>query len=37
MPIIYLAKELYDELIRKGEEPGAFVEQAVKEKLDKGK
>ena len=35
MPTIYLAKELYDEMIRRGEDITEFVDKAVKEALKK--
>ena len=37
MPVIYIPKELYDKLVRLGEEPQAFVPQAAEEKLEQAK
>ena len=33
MPVIYLSKEVYDELVRMGEDPGQFAVRAIQEKL----
>ena len=33
MPVIYLSKEVYDELVRMGENPGEFAVKAIQEKL----
>ena len=35
MPVIYLSKGLYDELIKLGEDPGEFVEMAAVAALKK--
>jgi len=35
MPIIYLAKELYDEIIRRGKRVNEFFNKTVKEALEK--
>jgi len=35
MPTIYIKKELYDEIIKKGEEPNKFINQAVEKELKK--
>jgi len=37
MPSIYVKKDLYDELIRKGVDVTDFVNEAVKEKMEKEK
>jgi len=37
MPLIYLSKELYDQLVRMHKEPSEFVNKAVSEKLRKRK
>ena len=34
MPTIYIAKEIYDELVKLGEEPSLWVSEAAKEKLE---
>lgn len=34
MPVIYISKELYDELVRLGEDPGHFVTAAAQERLE---
>jgi len=34
MPLIYLSKELYDQLVRMHEEPAEFANKAVREKLE---
>ncbi len=33
MPVIYVPKELYDELVKLGEDPGRFVVMAAQERL----
>ena len=33
MPTIYMSKEAYDELIRLGEDPGRFAEEAINVRL----
>lgn len=35
MPNIYVEKESYDKIIRLGHEPSKFVNDAVKEKLER--
>jgi len=37
MPVVYLANGLYNQIVRMGENPTAFVKKAVKEKLEKVK
>ncbi len=37
MPTIYLSKELYDELIKRGKNVTEFIDKAVKEALKKEK
>ncbi len=34
MPVIYISKELYDELVKLGEDPGRFAAEAIKERLE---
>lgn len=33
MPMVYIPKELYDELVQHGENVSKFLEEAAKEKL----
>lgn len=35
MPTIYLGKDLYDEIVKRGEDVAEFVDKAVKEALEK--
>ena len=35
MPTIYLSKDLYDEMVKRGENVAEFVDKAVKEALKK--
>jgi len=35
MPTIYLSKDLYDEIVKRGEDVAEFVNKAVKEALEK--
>lgn len=37
MPTIYLGKDLYDAIVKGGEEVAEFVDKAVKEALEKKK
>ena len=37
MPSIYVKKELYDELVQKGIDVTDFVNEAVKEKMEREK
>jgi len=37
MPTIYLSKELYDELVKRGKDVTQFIDEAVKEALKKEK
>ncbi len=33
-PLLYISKELYDELVKLGEDPGRFAAEAVRERLE---
>jgi len=34
MPMVYLKKELYDELVKLGKDPAKFVNELVEKKLE---